>query len=188
MTGGRSAGVLAAALAIAPLSSGPGCAFAVEHPAVTTGIVGGTLGFATCKLASDNYGACVLVGGGAAAFLALVTATAIWLGGDGHSVMVEEQALPLPDEQRPRRRPAPAGRQAPTSPSPPNLSPPSPSPANPSPPNLSPTSPSPANPSPPNLSPPSPSPGEPLAVTPVRRPPPRRAHLYVVRIKTDRPG
>jgi len=152
MTGGHSAGVLAAAVAIASLSSAPGCAFAVEHPAVTTGIVGGTLGFGTCKLASDNYGACALVGGGAAAFLALVTATAIWLGGDGHSVMVEEQAQPLPDEQRPRRKPAPTGRQPPPSPSPPSPSPPSPSPPSPSPPSPSPPSPSPTNPLPPNPS------------------------------------
>jgi hypothetical protein len=98
----RAAGLVAVALAIGPLSA-PGCAFAVEHPAVTTGIVGGTLGFGTCKLASDSYGACALVGGGAAAFLALVTAAALWLGGDGHSIMAEPQAQPLPDEPRPAR-------------------------------------------------------------------------------------
>lgn len=120
----RSAAVLAAALAVLPLG---GCESAVKHPAVTAGIVGGTLGFGTCKLASDNWGACAAVGGAAAGFLALVAATAIWLGGEGHSVAVEEQAQPLPDERpRHRRRAAPPGEpeapatapQTPTSPSP----------------------------------------------------------------------
>jgi hypothetical protein len=93
-----------AAALLAALSSTPGCAFAVEHPAVAAGIVGGTLGFGTCKLASDNYGACAVVGGGAGAFLGLVAAAAIWLGGDGHSVMSEEQVQPVPEDSRPRQR------------------------------------------------------------------------------------
>ena len=43
-----------------------GCESAVKHPAITAGIVGGTLGFATCKLGSDNLGACLAISGGAA--------------------------------------------------------------------------------------------------------------------------
>lgn len=100
----RRAGTLTAVTLIAALASGPGCGFAVKHPAVAAGVVGGTLGLATCKLASDDIGACLAVGGGAGAFLGLVAAAALWLGGDGHSVMVEEQAQPLPEESRPRRR------------------------------------------------------------------------------------
>jgi hypothetical protein len=94
--------LLAAALAV----PSTGCASAVKHPAITAGIVGSTLGFGTCKLASDSYGACLAVGGGAGAFLAVVAATAIWLGGDGNTVMVEEQAQPLPDERPRHKRPA----------------------------------------------------------------------------------
>jgi len=100
-----TAALLAAALAAAPVG---GCASAVRHPAITAGVVAGTFGFATCKLASDNYPACLGVAGGAGAFLGLVTATALWLGGDGHSVLIEEQARPLPDDGRPTRRRSPA--------------------------------------------------------------------------------
>jgi hypothetical protein len=99
---GRGPMLLAAAL-IAVLPDA-GCATAVNHPALTAGAVGATLGFSTCKLAKDDYAACGLVGAGAGGFLALVAATALWLGGDGHSVMVEEQAKPLPEDGRPIRR------------------------------------------------------------------------------------
>jgi hypothetical protein len=98
------AGTLLAITLSATLSSAPGCSYAVDHPAIAAGVVGGTLGLATCTLASDDLGACFAVGGGAGAFLGLVAATAIWLGGDGHSVLTEEQAQPLPDDGRPRRR------------------------------------------------------------------------------------
>lgn len=97
----RRAGAALLAVALAALPAA-GCASAVKHPAITAGIVGGTLGFGTCKLASDSYGACAAVGGAAGAFLAAVAAAAIWLGGEGNSVMAEEQAQPLPDD-RPRR-------------------------------------------------------------------------------------
>ena len=99
----RRAGTLTAVTLLAALASGPGCGFAIKHPAVTAGIVGGTLGLGTCKLASDDIGACLAVGGGAGAFLGLVAAAALWLGGDGHSVLIEEQAQPLPEESRPPR-------------------------------------------------------------------------------------
>jgi hypothetical protein len=131
----RAAAVIAAALAVAPLPLAPGCAFAVDHPAVTTGIVAGTLGFGTCKLASDSYAACGLVGGGAGAFLALVTATALWLGGDGHSVLVEEPPPAALDEPRPYK-PRPTRRDEPATPvpAPPAPSVPTPQPAPPAPP------------------------------------------------------
>ena len=100
---GRSttAVLLAAALAAAPSS---GCAFAVEHPAIAAGVVGGTLGLGTCKLASDNLGGCLAVGGGAGAFLGLAAAVALWLGGDGHTAPTDETAQPLPDDGPARRR------------------------------------------------------------------------------------
>jgi hypothetical protein len=101
MRGRTTALLLAGALAAGPSS---GCAFAVDHPAVTAGVLGGTLGLATCKLASDDLGGCLAVGGGAGGFLALVAATALWLGGDGHTAPTEETAQPLPDDGPPRRR------------------------------------------------------------------------------------
>jgi hypothetical protein len=100
----RVAGTVLAVTLAAALPSTPGCSFAVNHPSVATGVVGGTLGLATCKLASDDIGACLAVGGGAGAFLGLVAAAALLLGGDGHTVMTEEQAQPLPEDDRPRRR------------------------------------------------------------------------------------
>jgi hypothetical protein len=108
---------VAMALALVlPVSTG--CGFAVKHPAATAGIVAGTLGFGTCKLASDSYASCLAVGGGAGAFLALIAAGAMWLGGDGQSVAEEEQAQPLPEADRPYRiprapAPAPDGALAP---------------------------------------------------------------------------
>src|SRR5262249_39598190 len=48
----RAGAALLAAVAAAALSSA-GCAAAVKHPAIAAGIVGSTLGFGTCKLASD---------------------------------------------------------------------------------------------------------------------------------------
>src|SRR4051812_44190857 len=88
---------MAAALAVLAAS---GCGFAVKHPAVTAGITGGLLGFGTCKLASDDYPPCLGVAGAAGAFLGLAAAAALWLGGDGHTVLVEEQAKPLPEDGR----------------------------------------------------------------------------------------
>jgi hypothetical protein len=152
----RLAAVLVAAALTVPST---GCASAVKHPAITAGIVGATLGFGTCKLASDSYGACLAVGGGAGAFLAIVAAAAIWLGGDGNTVMVEEQAQPLPDERPRHKRPAspdePAAdpASAPATPAPPSANPapanpPAPPSANPAPAN--PPAPPSANPAPAN--------------------------------------
>jgi hypothetical protein len=156
------------AIALAAGLPSAGCESAVKHPAITAGIVGGTLGFTTCKLGSDNNVACLGVTAGAAAFLGLVAATALWLGGDGTpSVIEEEQVQPLPaDDAPPRRRrhhppvqpptelaPAAPG-PAPAVPSPaiPSLAPPSPAPPSPAAP---PASPAPAAP-PPATPPPSP--------------------------------
>jgi hypothetical protein len=129
MTARPAAALLAATLAALPAT---GCESAVRHPAVTAGIVGGTLGFATCKLASDSYPACLGVGAGAGAFLAVVAAAALWLGGDGNTVMVEEQAKPLPDARPRHRRPAAAPDDG-TAPAP-MVPPPAAAPATPSPP------------------------------------------------------
>lgn len=105
----RAAFALAAALAL----PATGCATAVKHPAITAGVVGAAFGLGTCKLASDDVGTCLAVGGGAGLGLALVTAAALWLGGDGNTAPVEDQAQPLPEDGHPVHRhhrapPAPA--------------------------------------------------------------------------------
>ena len=153
------------AIAVAcALSATPGCGFAVKHPAVAAGVVAGTLGFATCKLASDNYTACGLVAGGAGAFLGLVAAAALWLGGDGNTAATEEQAQPLPeDDQAPLRLPPlPDGAEgdpaAPPSPTPPGNNPPSATPPSTNPPPTHAPSETSPSPTPPSTTPPSTTP------------------------------
>ena len=174
----RAPALLTIVLAVA-LPATPGCSFAVNHPAITAGVVGGTLGLATCKLASDNIGACLAVGGGAGAFLGLVTGAALWLGGDGHSVLIEEQAQPLPEESQPHRRRAkppvdPATSEpgpAPVSPAPATPAPASPAPASPAPASPAPASPAPA-PAPASPAPASPAPASPAPASPAPASPP----------------
>jgi hypothetical protein len=158
----------AALLAIALAAGLPsvGCESAVKHPAITAGIVGGTLGFTTCKLGSDNLGACLAVSGGAAAFLGLVAATALWLGGDGNpSVIEEEPVQPLPADGPPRRR-----RHHPTAPLPAGPAPLSTSPAPGEPAPV--TTPAPATPVPATPAPATPVPATPAPATPAPSMPP----------------
>jgi hypothetical protein len=130
------------AIAVASVLAAPGCGFAVKHPAITAGIAGGTLGFTTCKLASDNWAACGYVAGGAGAFLGLVTAAALWLGGDGDSTGLDEPLPPLLEDGPPSSPPA---NPAPANPAPANPAPANPAPANPAPANPPPANPPPAN-------------------------------------------
>ena len=92
-----------AALACASLVMATSCEFAVKHPAVTSGIVGGTLGMATCEMATESrHGTCAIVAGAAGVGLALVVLAAVLLGGEGHTILVEDQAQPIPDDGQPR--------------------------------------------------------------------------------------
>jgi hypothetical protein len=147
----------------AVLASAPACELAVNHPAVMAGAVGGSLALGTCKLASDSNATCLLAGGAVGALLGLVAAAALWLGGDGHSVLVEEQARPLPDDGRPlRRMPTPAPDPATAAPPPDAPLPPgATTPASPAPASPAPASPAPANPAAPSPAPGSPAPGSP---------------------------
>jgi hypothetical protein len=156
--------VLAAATIACALSATPACGFAVKHPAITAGVVAGSLGFATCKLASDNYAACGLVAGGAGAFLGLVTAAALWLGGDGNSSALDEQAEPLPEEDQPPL-PVALPPDPPTTPS--TGSPVGPSPATPPPATPPPATPPPATPPSTSPSSTSPSPSNPPPTSPL---------------------
>ncbi|MGN6106098.1 MAG: hypothetical protein ACTHU0_13405 [Kofleriaceae bacterium] len=82
-----------------------GCKFAVEHPAATTGIVGGALGLSMCELASSDHTTCALAGGGAAALLAGVTALAMWLGTTGEDSILQPSPDAPVDPIRVRRAP-----------------------------------------------------------------------------------
>jgi hypothetical protein len=144
------------ALAMACALSTQGCGFAVKHPAITAGIAAGTLGFATCKLASDNWAACGYVGGGAAAFLGLVTAAALWLGGDGDSSGLDEPLPALLEEGPPPSASEPHAN--PPSANPPSASPPSASPPSANPPSANPPSANPPSANSPSANPPSANP------------------------------
>jgi hypothetical protein len=138
------------ALAMACALSAPGCGFAVKHPAITAGIAAGTLGFTTCKLASDNWEACGYAGGGAAAFLGLVTWAALWLGGAGDSTGLDEPLPALLEEG-----PPPSASEPPASPAanPPSADPPSTNPPPTSPPSTNPPGANPPSTSPPGANP-----------------------------------
>lgn len=110
------------ALAFALVLSVTGCAFAVKHPAITAGIVGGTVAFGTCELGTgfESTGTCSIIGGAAAVGLAGIVALAIVLGGDGHTVLVGEETAPPPIVREKKPAPAPAPEPpVPTEPPPP---------------------------------------------------------------------
>ncbi len=94
------------ALALVLAISITGCGFAVRHPAITAGIVGGTVAFGTCELGTDfeNHGACGIIGGSGAVALAGIVALAVLLGGEGHTVLQEpmtEDPPPIVREKKP---------------------------------------------------------------------------------------
>lgn len=86
------------ATALVMIVSLSSCAFAVRQPAATAGIVGATLGFATCEMGTDldAHAACALVGGGAALLLGGAVFLAMMLGGEGNTVLIDPS-----DERRP---------------------------------------------------------------------------------------
>jgi hypothetical protein len=177
MTGPMHRPAPASALLAIALAAGlpsAGCESAVKHPAITAGIVGATMGFTTCKLGSDNLGACLAVGGGAAAFLGLVAATALWLGGEGNpSVLEEEQVQPLPaDDAPPRRRRRHPPAQLPVEPAPAEPAPATPAPATPVPttPATPPATPASAAPEPAAPAPAAPAPAAPAPAPPASPP------------------
>ena len=51
-----------------------GCTFATEHPAVTAGIAGGTIGFGGCYVDGVKSSTCGIVGGSTALFLGGIAA------------------------------------------------------------------------------------------------------------------
>lgn len=106
-------------LAACLLASAPGCGFAVKHPAITAGILGGTVGLGSCELAGADHSSCFLIGGGAAAVLGGVVALALLVGGEGRTILVEDpadQTRPEPptiEDQEPVPEPSPTAAPAP---------------------------------------------------------------------------
>jgi len=82
----------AAALVAVAALAGSGCGFMVRHPPIAAALVAAPIAWGSCELASTNQGACALVGAGAGAFLAGVTALAILLGGNGHTILIQDPA------------------------------------------------------------------------------------------------
>jgi len=107
-------------LALVLVLSVTGCAFGVKHPAITAGIVGGTVALGSCEIGTDfdNHGACGIIGGAGAVALLGIVGLAILLGGDGHTVLVGEEAQPAPivREKKPTPTPTPAPEPSPPAP------------------------------------------------------------------------
>lgn len=78
------------ALSVVVMLSLGSCAFATKHPAVTIGIVAGTIGFTTCFLAVEKPGTCGLVGLGAGVAIGGITGLA--------TTVFEPNAPAEPDE------------------------------------------------------------------------------------------
>lgn len=89
------------AVAIALVCCLASCSFAVKHPAITAGIVGGTVTLGSCELASADQKACFMYSGVAALGLGLVVAAALWLG-----TYEEEEVAPPPGDD-PKSGPQP---------------------------------------------------------------------------------
>ena len=86
---------IVAALAIGALVGS--CGFAVRHPAITAAIVGGVVAGATCEISTHNSsggggreGACAIVTGAAGVGLGAIVAAAIYFGGDGHTILIQD--------------------------------------------------------------------------------------------------
>jgi hypothetical protein len=83
-------------LAVASCISLAGCGFAVKHPAITAGIVGGSLGLVTCELSTEGrQKQCFEIAGGAGGLLAATVLVATWLG------TVDEEPAPTTEEPLP---------------------------------------------------------------------------------------
>lgn len=105
----RTGALVGLAGAVALALAGGGCGFAVRHPAVTAGLVSGSLTLGTCELASPEHGACFAAGGAAGAALGLIAAGALWLGSTGEDSVLQPVPEPAPPIRPAQARPAPGG-------------------------------------------------------------------------------
>jgi hypothetical protein len=106
------------AVALASLLSLAGCTFAHEHPAITSGIVGGVVGFSACEFDSAKHTTCVEIGAVTAAFLGGIFALVDLVAEtNDHSIPPDnfdnERMFPLPPRHKtPSEAPADAGMPA----------------------------------------------------------------------------
>ncbi|MDB4953633.1 MAG: hypothetical protein JWO36_1202 [Myxococcales bacterium] len=78
------------------------CEFTQRHPAVTAGIVGGSIGFGACAVDNGPLATCGIVGGSAAVFLGgLMALVTIFADTTDHSLPPDEPEEP--EIIRPRR-------------------------------------------------------------------------------------
>jgi hypothetical protein len=112
----RRAACVALAGALALAAGGGGCGFAVRHPAVTAGLVAGTLTLGTCELESPEHGTCFAAAGIAGAALGLIAAGALWLGSSGEDSVLQPPPEPAPPIRPAQQRPAGAPATAATGP------------------------------------------------------------------------
>ena len=95
------------ALCLSLLLSLTSCKFAVKHPAATIGIVGASVGLLTCEIGTgfdvadgETQLTCGAIAAGAGLALAGIVALAIYFGGDGHTILVEEPIEPIVREKK----------------------------------------------------------------------------------------
>lgn len=103
------------ALLLSLAVAGGGCKFAVQHPAATIGIVGGTVGLMTCEIGTgfelgdgETQATCGAIAAGAGLALAGIVALAIYFGGEGHTVLVDDgPPPPIVRDKKPAAAPGP---------------------------------------------------------------------------------
>ena len=112
-------------LVIVLLGSLGSCGFAVKHPAITAGIVAGSVALGSCELASADQKSCFVISGSVGVSLAVVTAVALWLGyedadpvpvepgGDPTNLAPAPVFVPTPDQGPPVTKPPPEPRPQP---------------------------------------------------------------------------
>jgi hypothetical protein len=110
-----------AVISLAVLVSTASCEFAVKHPAITVGIVGGVVAAGSCELGTGGeHATCGIVTGSVAVGLAGIVWLAMLLGGEGNTVLQG----PDPDDPPPPQVPQdptldkPVKTPAPTTPAP----------------------------------------------------------------------
>jgi len=128
-------------LVLVLLGSLGSCGFAVKHPAITAGIVGGSVALGSCELASADQKSCFAISGSVGVGLAVITAVALWLGyedadpvpvepaGDPTNLAPAPVFVPTPDQGPPVTKPSPEPPPAdPVLPPPSEPPPPTPTP------------------------------------------------------------
>jgi hypothetical protein len=76
------------------------CNFAVKHPAVTAGVVAGTIALGSCELASSDHQSCFAISGGGGLAIGVITAVALWIGYEDDAtpgVSNDTEATPVVD-------------------------------------------------------------------------------------------